>query len=140
MRLDSKDHMIIAELREDSRASIRNIAKKLGMRPSTVHQRIKKLESSGVIEKFTLKLNNKAVGEDFIVFIMIATEKIFDKEFFSSDNIKEAFGITGEYDLLIKMKFKDVSEFNDFVLNLRKEYGLKKTLTMISTVTIKEEI
>ncbi len=140
MKLDLNDHRIIAELRKNSRASIRDIAKSLSMRPSTVHQRIQKLISSEVIERFTLKLNNKAVGENFIAFMMIATEKIFDPEFFSSENIKEAFGITGEYDLLIKMKFQDVEAFNDFILKLRKRYDLRKTLTMISTAAIKEEM
>ena len=61
--LDSKDIKIISVLREDSRMAIRDIAKKTSLRPSTVHDRIKKLEEEKVIEKFTVKLNNKSVEE-----------------------------------------------------------------------------
>ena len=72
--LDSKDQKIIRLLREDSRATIRDISKKTKIRPSTVHQRIQKLKENGVIERFTLKLNNSAVGEGFVVFVLVKTE------------------------------------------------------------------
>ena len=55
-------------------------------------------------------------------------------------HVKEFFGITGEYDLLLKLKFKDVDEFNDFVIKFRKEQAIQTTLTMVVTADIKEEI
>lgn len=140
MRIDNKDKQILNKLKEDSRASIRDIAKTTGIRPSTVHQRITKLKSSKVIEKFTVKLNNKETGENFIVFMFVSTEKDLDPAVFKDKCIKEVFGITGEYDLLFKLKFKDVEEFNDYILEFRKKTGIKKTITMVGTVTLKEEI
>ena len=51
------------------------------------------------------------------------------------------FGVTGEYDLLLKLKFKDVEEFNDFLIKFRKEQkGVRQTFTMVSTANIKEEL
>jgi DNA-binding Lrp family transcriptional regulator len=140
MKFDAKDQKIIRELKEDSRQSIRDIAKKTKLRPSTVHERIKKLVRNSVIEKFTLKLNNKAVGENFIAFMFVSSEKEIPSIVFSDPHIREVFGITGEYDLLLKLKFKDVEEFNNFVIKFRLETGIKKTLTMVSTVNIKEEL
>jgi len=140
MKLDIKDHKIIELLRQNSRLSIRQIAKKTLIRPSTVHQRIQKLVKEGVIEKFTLKLNNKAFGEGFIAFLLITTKKNIPAAFFDDKHVKEVFGITGEYDLIIKLKFKDVEEFNDYIINLRKVPAIEKTLTMVVTTTIKEEI
>ena len=75
MSIDNKDLKILNQLKENSRASIRDIAKTTGIRPSTVHQRITKLKDSNVIEKFTVKLNNKQIEENFIVFMFVATEK-----------------------------------------------------------------
>ena len=66
MKLDKKDLSIIKVLKQNSRLPIRDIAKKTGTRPSTVHERVKKLVRGGVIEKFTLKVDNKAVNESFI--------------------------------------------------------------------------
>lgn len=140
LKIDQKDHEIIGILRDDSRISIRDIAKKTGIRPSTVHERIKKLKQEGVIEKFTLKLNNKAIGENFIVFVLVQTEENLPSTIFKNKNIKEAFGVTGEHDLILKLKFKDIEEFNDFILDFRKKYNLRKTSTMVVTANIKEEI
>jgi DNA-binding Lrp family transcriptional regulator len=100
-----------------------------------------KLKERGVIEKFTLKLNNKAVGEGFIVFMLIKTKPsaILDK-IVNNKHVKEFSGITGEYDLLLKLKFKDVEEFNKFIINFRKTPSIQTTLTMIVTANIKEEI
>src|SRR3989344_4771586 len=71
MELDNKDQRIIDILKQDSREPIREISKKTKIRPSTVHHRIQKLLENGVIEKFTIKLNNKEVGENFIVFMLV---------------------------------------------------------------------
>jgi DNA-binding Lrp family transcriptional regulator len=138
--LDAKDKKIIAELKKNSREPIRDIAKSAGLRPSTVHQRINRLKKDGIIERFTIKLKNKAVGESLIIYMLVATEKEIDNRAFASPHIKEVFGITGEYDLLLKMKFEDVEEFNDFLIRFRKEHKLGKTLTMVSTICVKEEI
>ena len=140
MTIDDTDHKIIEVLRQNARSSIRDIAKKLKLRHSTVHVRIQKLTQAGIIEKFTIKLNNKAMGENFIVFVFIETEKMIENSAFNHKNIKEVFGVTGEYDLVMKCKFADIEEFNQFLLDFRKKQGLKKTLTMIATVNLKEEI
>ena len=141
MDVDDKDFAIIQVLKENSRLPIRDIAKKTKLRPSTVHQRILKLKERGVIERFTLKLNNKSVEEGFIVFMLIKTKPsaLLDK-LIHDKHVKEFFGITGEYDLLLKLKFKDVDEFNDFVIKFRKEQAIQTTLTMVVTADIKEEI
>jgi len=138
--LDKKDMSIIESLKKDSRQSIRNIAKSTKIRPSTVHKRLHDLKKRGIIEKFTIKLDNSAVGEDFIVFMYISTNEDLPKSFFSDKRIKEAFGITGEYDLMLKLKFSCINEFNDYIISLRKNKTIVKTHTTVVTINIKEEI
>ena len=65
-------------------------------------------------------------------------KNLIDK--FKNKAVKEAFGITGEYDICLKCKFKDINEFNNFIMDLRNKRNLRRTLTMVSTVVIKEEI
>lgn len=143
MELDEKDWKIIEELKLDSREPIREISKKTRIRPSTVHQRIQKLFESGFIEKFTVKLNNRLVGENFIVFMLVkgGTTEYIDTKFLHDNHVKEVFGVTGEYDVLVKLKFKNVEEFNEFIINFRKNRKeIQSTLTMIATTGLKEEI
>ena len=140
MKLDSKDISIIGELRRDGRASIRDIARATGIRPSTVHIRINRLISEGVIEKFTLKLNNEAFGEHFIAFLLVKSDGEISQKAFAHPAVREVFGVTGEYDLLIKVKFSDIKAFHDFLLAFRKQAHVGETVTMVSTVTVKEEL
>ena len=142
MELDSKDLKIIEILKNNAREPIKDIAKKTAIRPSTVHQRIQRLIKNNVIEKFTVRLNDKAVGENFIAFMLIkgTTSDYIHSKFLNDKNVKEVFGVTGEYDVLAKLKFKDVEEFNDFIINFRKEMkSIQSTLTMVATANIKEE-
>ncbi|MBS3097194.1 Lrp/AsnC family transcriptional regulator [Candidatus Woesearchaeota archaeon] len=142
MLLGEKELKIVEILKQNSRLSIRDIARKTGIRPSTVHQKIQKLTDEKVIEKFTVKLNNKAVGENFIVFMLVKTKPnvILDNKVIQNEHVKEVFGLTGEYDLLIKLKFNDIEEFNDFVIKFRKEQQIETTLTMVVTANVKEEL
>ena len=143
MDIDNKDQRIIDVLKQDSREPIREIAKKTKIRPSTVHQRIQKLLENGVIEKFTIKLNNKEVGENFIVFMLVkgGTTEYIDNKILHDKHVKEVFGVTGEYDLMIKLKFENVEEFHEFVLNFRKnKTEIQSTMTMVVTTNLKEEI
>lgn len=143
MEIDNKDKKIIEILKQDSRAPIREIANQTKIRPSTIHQRIQKLIENKVIEKFTIKLDNKAVGENFIVFMLVkgSTTEYINNKILNNNHVKEVFGITGEYDLLIKLKFKDIEDFHKFVLNFRKEIKeIQSTLTMIVTTNLKEDI
>lgn len=137
MKLDKNDKKIIDALRVDSSISLKEIAKITTIRPSTIHQRIKKLKDEKVIN-YTIKTDDDKVGENFVVFMMVETDKMFDDKIFNDSHIKEVYGITGEYDLMIKMKFKDVKEFNDFIISFRKKHELKKTLTMVATANIKD--
>ena len=142
MELDDKDQKIIEILKINAREPIKNIAKKTGIRPSTIHQRIQKLIRDNVIEKFTIKPNNKSMGENFIAFMLIkgTTSEYINNKFLGKKNVKEVFGVTGEYDVLAKLKFRDVEEFNEFLINFRKEMkGVEATLTMVATANIKEE-
>ena len=141
MDLDKKSSSILSVLKLDGRASIRDVAKRTRLRPSTVHQRMKKLQKEGVIERFTVKLDDAQIGESLVVIMLVKTKPgvMLDKVF-NADEVKAVYGVTGEYDLMVKLKFRDVIAFNDFVLHFRKQEEVESTLTMVATATIKESI
>ena len=143
MEMDNKDKKILEILKNNSREPIREMAKKTKIRPSTIHLRIQKLIDNHIIEKFTIKLDNQKVGENFIVFMLVkgGTSEYIDSKVLHDSHVKEVFGVTGEYDLLIKLKFENVQEFHEFVLDFRKnKKEVQSTLTMVVTTNLKEEI
>jgi len=136
--LDTKDRQLIEALRVDARSTIRDLAKQTNMRPSTVHSRMKRLLERGVVEHYTVKLNHLLMGEGLAVFVLATTEGTIPAKVFNNPHVKEVFGITGEYDLLLKLRVANLEEFNRFILEFRDLPQVKKTHTMVGTIHLKE--
>ena len=133
---------MLEHLTTNARLSVRSIAKLTGIKPSTVHQRLTRMVVNGVIKNFTVKLDWEKLGENMTVFMLVSgsLDKYIDKNFFNNKNILEIHGITGEYDLLLKLRFRDMKAFNRFVIDFREKYSnsISKTITMVQTVGLKE--
>ena len=139
--LDMTDRKIIGQLFKDSRISYRALARKIKKRPSTVHSRIKKLQDYGVIKRFTIEVDDEKLGRGLTVYMLVSgsLDKYLGKEMQAHKNVREIIGITGEHDLLIKLQFKDIKEFNNYLITFREKYsaGIKQTITMVETIRIK---
>ena len=142
LKLDDKDFAIIEQLGNDARISIRKLGKLTGIRPSTVHQRIKRLVTNKVIQRFTVKLDHEKLGNNLTVFMLAvgSLDRYLDDKILKSKHVLELHGITGEYDLLLKLRFKDMKQFNKFVIEFREKYSrsISKTITMVQTAGLKE--
>lgn len=142
--LDEENIKILNELQNDSKQTIKKIARKLGMRPSTVYDRIKILEKDGVIEKYVALLSDEKLKTEIVGFILIRgrTTRYLDKmpSLFADPYVAEIRGVTGDYDMLIKTRFRSIKEFSEFLINLREQLSedIFETKTLISTVKLKE--
>ena len=139
--IDEKDWKILERLEKNGRESIQTLSIETGMPPSTIHNRIKKMESNGVIEEYSVKLNEKIMGRDFTVYMLIngSTGNYLGENFLEKKEVAEVVGITGEYDLLIKMQFANIQDYNKFLTDFRQQYTehVKQTVTMVRTERIK---
>ena len=139
--IDEKDWKILERLEKNGRESIQTLSIETGMPPSTIHNRIKKMESSGVIKGYSVKLNEKIMGRDFTVYMLIngSTGNYLGENFLEKKEVAEVVGITGEYDLLIKMQFSNIQNYNKFLTDFRQQYTehVKQTVTMVRTERIK---
>ena len=141
--LDKNDLKIIEALKENSSLSTQKISKKTNIPITTVHNRIKKLEKEGVIEGYTVKLNNKKIGKTITAYIMITVDykllqqlKISQYELArklkASPAVEDAAMITGAGDIIIKVGVKDIDDLNQFVtIELRNIKGVEKTQTAV---------
>jgi len=82
------------------------------------------------------------MGENLTVFMLVAgsLNRYIDTGFMKNPHILEVHGITGEYDMLFKLRFKDMKQFNKFIIEFREKYSksISKTITMVQTVSLKE--
>ena len=69
--LDEKDRKILGILEDNGRLSIQDISSKLNIPPSTIHNRIKRMENTKVIEGYSVKLNEKIMERDFTVYMLV---------------------------------------------------------------------
>ena len=99
------------------------------------------MENTKVIEGYSVKLNEKIMERDFTVYMLVngSTGNYLKTEFLQKKEVVEVSGITGEYDLIIKMQFQNITNYNDFLTKFRNEYSsdIKQTVTMVRTEKIK---
>lgn len=139
--IDQLDDRIIRLLNENSRRSYAYIGRKIGLSPSSVKERIQKMEDLGIIKSYTLKTNPSLLGYEIEVFILL---KIFDGklnlmilEISSFKEVKEAHRITGPYNIHIHALLKNQKHLQQFIDKLIN-YGNPTTLLMLSEIPIKK--
>lgn len=142
MKLLEKDLKILAQLQTDSKKTLKHLSGSLLLRPSTIHKRIQLLEKEGVIGGYAAILDEEKIGCDLVCFVFISGKPRFrlGGETTSNPHVMEAWGVTGEYDVLLKCRFSDQKEFSRFLVDLRRRYEstINKTETVIATAKIKE--
>lgn len=147
--LTEKDLFLLEKLQENCKRSLKDIAKEINMPMSTVHEKIKRFEDAGVIKDYRAMLDEKKVGFGVTAFIMASTEYIKGERTFQRNigervsalpYVLETHTLSGDWDLIIKVKFKDVYELGKFVNErIRTLPGISKTVTMVSIDEIKED-
>ena len=137
--LNEKDIEILNQLYHNSRTSIRKLADMLGMKPSSVFNRLKKLEKQGIIKRYTLELDYNLIGRKVraYVFIRYDPSSKRDQNELSNEIIKikdceRVDIITGEWDLLVHVRTNDIPSLSNIILNeIRKVKGVSHTLSVI---------
>lgn len=141
--LEEKDKKILNIIVENSRLSLRQIAKKADVSVATVMHHIKKLEKEGVIKKYTAKLDYEKAGYDVevIIEIRISKGKLFDVErkIASNPNVFAVYDTTGAFDALVLARFPTRRQMDHFLKKLQTFEFVERTETKLILNTIKEE-
>jgi DNA-binding Lrp family transcriptional regulator len=137
--LDDIDKQIIRILQENARTSYREIQDKLGISIGTIHNRIAKLKKNGIIQGYTLKLDNEKLGYSLAYIIRVSIDGKHTKEVL--DEIREkpevctVFHTSGEQSAILICRFKEPEHVHDFIVELNaKEFVLRT----VSDTVLKE--
>lgn len=143
IKLDKKDKEILSVLKNNAEFSMRKIAKKTLLPITTVHNRITKMQKEGIIEKYTIVPNYKAIDKGFVVYILITADLKYLKKKKKSqydlatdlkkfDFIERVDIVSGGTDLVAIVRVKDVEEFDKVLLQkIQIVDGIAKTQSMI---------
>ena len=134
--LDDIDKNIIRILQDDARTSYREIQDRLGISIGTIHNRISKLRDNGIIEGYTLRLNNVKLGYKLSFLIRINCDGKFTEEILNDisriPEVCSVFHTTGEQSAALICRFKDSEDVHKFIRQLNdKEYVTRTNSNMI---------
>jgi len=132
---DKKDLKILNVLQRDSRSSLRQIAREVGISPATVQTRLKRLEDAGIIKKYTIEIDYDKLGYAFPVLIdvRVSEGKLFEveREIAKNPHVLAVYDVTGEFDVTVLAKFKSRKELDAFVKSLQKMKYVERTFTRL---------
>jgi len=113
------DLKIINILKRNARASFAEIGREIALSPSSIRERIQKLEDQEIIKSYNIKLDHAMLGNGLEVFIML---KIFDgklkiilSEITTYPEVLEAFRITGPYNIHMRVALRDQLHLQQFI-------------------------
>ena len=119
--LDDIDKKIISLLQGNAKLSTKEIAHAVGMTKTPVYERIKKLEKSGIIEKYVAVVDNRKLHNGMYVFCSVSLDvqklkeiEIFKEEIRKLPEVLECYLMGGANDFLLKVMVKDLDAYHQF--------------------------
>ena len=150
-KLDEKDLAILAMIQENSKLTAKQIAKKINSPITTVFAKTKRMEELGIIKEYRAILAPEKLDSGTAAFILASvsygaktddgpvSQRVVAEEISKFAVVQEVHIITGDWDLLIKLKAENVDAIGKFVVDkLRLIRGIEKTLTCMIFETVKE--
>ncbi len=120
-KLDPIDHKILKLLQHDAKLNINDIAQKLNLTKTPIYERIKRLEKSGVINKYVALVDRQKFTSSIIVFLTGAlkvTEFKQTQEFYDAvmgiEEVLECYLLGGDKDFLLKVIAHDLDSYHEF--------------------------
>jgi len=124
MSIDATDKKLLRLLQEDSKRTHKFYATQLGLSTTAVYERIKKLERSGVVSRYTAVLNKEKVHKNFVAFCHVkllqhSKEFVlqFEKDITALEEVVSCFHLAGDYDYLLKIQLEDMAAYRHFLVS-----------------------
>ncbi len=116
--MDKIDRKILSELQRNGRASLQEISQAVGLSSTPCWTRMKRMEDTGVIERYTVNLNAEALGLGETVMVQVTldshsdnTLEKFGEILASIPEVVEAYLVSGEYDYLLRIAVRDTKDY-----------------------------
>ena len=151
VKLDEKDLAILYLIQADGKLTAKQIAKKTGVPLTTVFAKTKRMEQQSVIRGYRAIVAPEKLSAGTAAFILASvsyrtkaddvpvSQRAVAEEIAKFPEVQEVHIITGDWDLLVKLRAENVEAIGKFVVDkLRLIKGLEKTLTCMVFETVKE--
>jgi DNA-binding Lrp family transcriptional regulator len=121
--LDDTDRRLLQWLQTDAFLTNKELAARLHLTPTPVHERIKRLEREGYIRGYVALLDKEKVGRSLVAFCQVSLKEHtqafiheFEEKIRELPEVIECYNIAGPYDYLLKIMVRDMDDYRRFVV------------------------
>jgi DNA-binding Lrp family transcriptional regulator len=145
-KLDELDKKILRKLQDDATISYKDLASEIGAPESTIYDRTKRLKEQEIIKAMVPLLDSEKLGILTTAYIRVSIDKISEirkiaKQIAKFDEVLEVHEISGEWDILVKVKVQNNKKLRDLeVEKMGTIKGIRGLYSLICIGTIKEDI
>jgi Lrp/AsnC family leucine-responsive transcriptional regulator len=134
--MDDRDRQILSVLQEDARATFAEIGERVGLAPSSVHDRVRKLEQAGVIRAYRAQVDGEALGlfVTALVSVMPLDARQPDdlpdrvREF---PEVEACHSVAGDENYILKVRTRTTADLEEFLQRLREKAGVNTRTTIV---------
>jgi Lrp/AsnC family leucine-responsive transcriptional regulator len=140
---DQRDLEILAALQEDARATYAEVAKRVGLSASSVHERVRKLEESGTIRGYRAIVDPPSVGL-FVTALIAATpldprqDDDLPYRVAEFPEVQDCYSVAGEANYILKVRTGTTSDLEDLIRRLREKGGVATRTTVVLSIPFED--
>jgi Lrp/AsnC family leucine-responsive transcriptional regulator len=142
--LDATDLQILRTLQKNAKLTTKELAEAVHLTPTPVFERLKRLERQGYIKKYVAVLDPDKLDQGLQVFCKVKLKQInheiadaFVRRIQRIPEVTECYNTSGAYDYLLKVRARDMKQYQEFVLN---KLGEIESLSSIESTFVMSEV
>lgn len=137
--LDERDLEIVTALQQDARATYADIAARVGLSASSVHERVRKLEAGGVITAYRAVVDPEALG--LFVTALIAVTPLDPQQpddlpdrLADLPEVEDCLSVAGEANYILKVRTRSTNHLEELIRRLREKAGVSTRTTIVLSI------
>jgi len=141
--LDERDREIVAALQEDARATYAEVAQRVGLSASSVHDRVRKLEQAGVIRGYRAIVDPDALG--LLITALVAATPLDPQQpddlpdrLADFPEVEDCLSVAGEANYILKVRTRTTAELEDLIRRLREKAGVATRTTIALSIPFED--
>jgi DNA-binding Lrp family transcriptional regulator len=122
--LDTKDLQILKLLQQNARITVKEISEKMHLSTTPVHERIRRMEDTGVIKQYATLVDHTKVNKSMMAICYVSLKEHnknagtkFIKAILEMNEVMECYNISGEFDFMLKIMVENMDAYYDFHVN-----------------------
>lgn len=140
---DQRDLDILAVLQDDARATYAEVARRVGLSPSSVHERVRRLEEAGVIRGYRAVVNSEALG--LFVTALVSVMPLDPKQpddlpdrVRELPEIEDCYSVAGDENYILKVRTRTTADLEDLLRRVREKAGVQTRTTVVLSIPFED--